>query len=367
MNLFIELHEARFGTTERRFGAGWENLFTELFGFFLAADLSAATALARLFFGGREVVVTVVTTQPSLAQGIADLRIEFADGTHLHVENKFDAPLGHQQLQRYLGDGRLALVSRCNQSVAPEVFGCSDYLHPVDRDYFNWADVYEALPPATEAPRGFGALRDHFRGYMRELGLAPSALTSEWRRLFEDRTDAQNQMVQRDFGRLLDPVKSALRSRGLRVGDVSHKGKQAYAPSGAWWRHLYVTPSRVRADYLDASDAVAFDPGYEGLVVELVCDSAARESAWAVFKAVCAGFTDSQGHTWCAVKPQPIGRDRLRVALAAPLPPFLKHESGLSTILSASALEALEQLLTAETGVTHSSAPPNNALPTART
>jgi hypothetical protein len=72
-----------------------------------------------------------------------------------------------------------------------------------------------------------------FRGYIRELGLAPTALTSEWRRLFEDKTDEVSQPVQKDFGRLLDPVKSALRDRGLRVDDVSQKGKQAYAP-GAW-------------------------------------------------------------------------------------------------------------------------------------
>ena len=83
---------------------------------------------------------------------------------------------------------------------------------------------------------------------MRELGLAPTNLPSEWRRLFEDRTDEENKRAQKDFGRLLDPVKSALRDRGLRVSDAAYKGKYADAPPGAWWRHLFVLPSRVRAD-----------------------------------------------------------------------------------------------------------------------
>ena len=51
MNLFIELHETKFGTSERRFGTGWENLFTEQLAFFLNADLPAATDLAHLYLG----------------------------------------------------------------------------------------------------------------------------------------------------------------------------------------------------------------------------------------------------------------------------------------------------------------------------
>jgi hypothetical protein len=141
MNLFIELHEARYGTVERRFGAGWENLFTEQLAFFLSADLGAATALAQLFLGGEEIAVTAVTTQSRVAYGIPDLRLDFADGTFLHVEHKFDTPLGYRQLQRYLCEGRLTLVSRCSQTVDPEVLSCSDYLRPPDRHYFHWVDV----------------------------------------------------------------------------------------------------------------------------------------------------------------------------------------------------------------------------------
>lgn len=69
MNLFIELHEARFGTAERRFGTGWENLFTEQLAFFLAADLGAATGLARLFLKRKETAVVGVIAQQSRASG----------------------------------------------------------------------------------------------------------------------------------------------------------------------------------------------------------------------------------------------------------------------------------------------------------
>lgn len=145
---------------------------------------------------------------------------------------------------------------------------------------------------------------------------------------------------------------------------MSHKGKQAYAPPGAWWRHLYVQPSRVRADYLDASDVTAFDPGFEGLVVEMVCEDSESERAWAVYDAVRAGFTDSKGRMWYAAKPRAItGTRRLRVSLAAPLVPLLKVPD-LSRILSTSALEALEQLLAAAAHVMRSS-PPNALEPSA--
>jgi hypothetical protein len=259
MSLFIELHEGRYGTTERRFGSGWENLFTEQLAFFLCADLGAAASLTRLFVG-RDHSFRGISTQQSLIDGIPDLRIDLADGGCIHVEHKFDAALGHEQLQRYLKNGKVALVSRCGQTVPEEVLKCVDYLRPPDRHYFSWPDVYGALSDLPDAPEGFGALRAHFQGYMRELGLGPPP-PAEWRGLFDDRTDEANQRVQRDFGRLLDAVKFALRDRGLRVQDVSHKGKQAYAPSGAAWRHLYVKPDRVRADYMEAADAKPFDPG----------------------------------------------------------------------------------------------------------
>ena len=105
----------------------------------------------------------------------------------------------------------------------------------------------------------------------------------------------------------------------------------------------------------------AFDPGFEGLVVELVCEGSESEPAWTVYEAVRAGFTDSEGRTWYAVKPRPIaGTRRLRVSLAVPLVPLLKGQPDLSRVLSKSATEALEHLLAAAAHVR--SSPPNNAL-----
>lgn len=344
-NIFIELHEARFGNADRRFGSGWENLFTEQLAFFLASDLPAATALARTLVGGTDVTVEGITTQIVATEGIPDLRLEFVGGTCLYVENKFDAPLGPTQLERYLALGRVVLVSRCNQLVPADVLRRPDYLRPNDRDYFRWRDVYDALLRADAAPAGFGELREHFKGYMRELGLAPSALTSEWRRLFEERTEAENQIVQKDFGRLLDPVTAQLRSRGLKVQDVSHKGKQAYSRDGSIWRHLYVKPELVRADFLEALDCAPFEPGYEGLVVELVFDSSYLATVRHIHEAVSSEGQNLREHNWYVVRPRAIGSDRLRLSLAAPLVPYLRNGTDISHSLSESALWALERLL----------------------
>ncbi len=343
-NILIELHEAWFGGTDRRFGSGWENLFTEQFGFFLACDLPAATALARTLVDGADMTVEGISTQVVATEGIPDLRLEFAGGSCLYVENKFDAPLGPAQLERYLALGRVALVSRCNQSVPADVLNHPDYHRPRDRDYFHWRDVYDALLGAEAAPAGFGGLREHFKGYMRELGLAPSALTSEWRRLFEERTETENQVVQRDFGRLLDPVKAQLRSRGLKVQDVAHKGKQAYAPNGSLWRHLYVKPDRVRADFLEAFDCAPFEPGYEGLVVELVFDSSRIGSVHEIHEALRSERQDLGAHNWYIIGPRAIGRDRVRLSLATPLAPYFRKVESISHSLSESALWALERL-----------------------
>jgi hypothetical protein len=346
-NIFIELHEARFGNGDRRFGSGWENLFTEQLAFFLASDLPAATALARTFMGGADVTVEGISTQVVTPDGIPDLHLDLVGGTCLYVENKFDAPLGPSQLERYLRSGRVALVSRCNQSVSADVLQRADYCRPNDRDYFQWRDVYNALLGAEAAAAGFGGLREHFKGYMRELGLAPSALTSEWRRLFDDRTDASNQSVQKDFGRLLDPVRSQLRSRGLRVQDVSHKGKQAYSPAGSVWRHLYVKPGLVRADYLEAVDCAPFEPGYEGLIVEFVFDLSCLDTVRHIHELVSSDRQNLSEHRWYVVRPRPIGSDRIRFSLASPLVPYLQDRRDISHSLSDAALWALERLLSA--------------------
>lgn len=356
-NIFIELHEARFGSVDQRFGSGWENLFTEQLAFFLACDLPAATALARTLDGGTEGTVEGVCTQVVATDGIPDLRLEFAEGAYLYVENKFDAPLGPKQLERYLGLGRVALISRRSQSVPAEVLQNTDYIRPKDRDHFYWHDVYNSLLRADEAPKDFGGLREHFKGYMRELGLAPSALISEWRRLFEERTDPENQIVQKDFGRLLDPVKAQLRGRDFKVQDVSHKGKQAYSPSGSLWRHLYVKPERVRADFLEAVDCAPFEPGYEGLVVSLVFDSSRSATVQKIHETLLYERRHLGERNWYVIRPRSIGRDRLRLSLAAPLVLYLREGTDTSRSLTESALWALERLM----NVVSKMADPGNA------
>lgn len=344
-NIFIDLHEAKFSSKDRRFGSGWEDLFTEQFAFFLASDLHAATALARTLMGGADVTVQGVSTQVVAAEGIPDLRFEFVGGACLYVEHKFDAPLGPAQLQRYLSMGPVALVSRCNQSVPADVLNSRHYHRPTNRDYFHWRDVYDALSRSDAAPAGFGALREHFKGYMRELGFAPSALTSEWQRLFQKGNGAENQAIQKDFGRLLDPVMAQLRSRGLKVQDVAHKGKQAYSPVGSLWRHLYVRPDRVRADFLETIDSAQFEPGYEGLVVDLVFDSSHEATVARIHEALLAERQDLGMHNWYVVRPRTISTDRLRLSLASPLVPHLRSGEDISSSLSESALWALDRLL----------------------
>jgi hypothetical protein len=347
-NLFIELHEAKCGTDEHRLGTGWENLFTEQFAFFLAADLPAATAVAHMLLFGKEVSVKSVSTQVNGPEGTPDLQLGFVEGGCLYLEHKFDSPLGLSQLERYLKLGqKVALVSRCNQSVHADVLNVSNYCRPADRDYFHWVDIYEALRNAEPSPEGFGALRNHFLAYMRELGLAP--ISPELRPLFDTRTDPAIQAMQKEFGRWLDPVKAEFRKRGFRVEDVSHSGKQAYAQSGEPWRHLYVRPDIVRADYLRKNDYAAFDPGYEALVAEIVFDKDRSDVASATYKTLCDGAAcpDGQDCFWYAVSPRPINRDRIRVSLATPLAPYFRREAGLSKTLCASALWAIDTLLQA--------------------
>jgi hypothetical protein len=291
------------------------------------------------------------------ADGIPALRLEFAGGACLYIENKFDALLGPKQLDRYLDLGRVALISRRNQSVPADVLRCPNYLRPSDRDYFHWRDVYNALLRAETAPKGFGGLREHFKGYKRELGLAPSALTSEWRRLFEEGTDARNQIVQKDFGRLLDPVRAQLRARGFKVQDVSHKGKQAYSSAGSLWRHLYVKPDRVRADLLEAVDCAPFEPGNEGLVVEFVFDSSRSATVEKIPEKLLYEKQHLGEHNWYVMSPRSIGSDRTRLSLAAPLVPYLREGTDISRSLTESALWALERLLNAVSKV----ADPGNA------
>jgi hypothetical protein len=352
LNIFIELHESRFGGPDTRFGSGWENLFTEQLAFFLTADLPAATALAQALSRDDSIRAKGVATQLKFDGGIPDLRLECEGCTSIYLENKFEAPLGQGQLESYLTLGRVALVSRRSQSVPAKVLSNPSYLRPTDRHYFHWSDVYTALAQAEAPPAGFGALRAHFKGYMRELGLAPSALTTEWRRLFEERTAPGNRDVQRDFGFLLEPVSANLRGLGLEVKAVSHKGKMALSPPGSEWSHLYVKPERVRADLLEATDCALFEPGYEGLVVELVFEASRVTTMRTIHEALRGASQDLRSRGWCVVRPRAIGRDRRRLSLATPLVPYLQQRERMSQALSESALWALDRLLSAAASAT---------------
>lgn len=345
LNLFISYHEEKVGSADRRFGTGWENLFTEQLAFFFAADLPSASAVARMMLKRDNVEVTGVATQVAFDEGRPDLHLDLAEGTSLYLEHKFDSPLEESQLQRYLSLGPVALISRRNQVVAPEVLKNGYYIRPTDRDYYRWEDVYSALPKGTDAPKGFGELREHFRGYMRELGLAPITIQSEWRRLFDDREDPENQKVQKQFGNLLDPVGYALRERGMKVVGRSHKGKRAIAMPGSKWLHCYVEPAIVRADYLPTSDCQSFDPGYEALIVDMVFDS--RQAAESTFNELRPPVKDALGNEWYRVRPHPVSRDRFGVSLATPLVPLLTSEADLPSRLSQGALAAVDALISA--------------------
>jgi hypothetical protein len=131
-NLFIDLHETTYGTTERRFGRGWENLFTDQYAFFLSADLPSATTVARTLFPGLEASVHRVETQVVSDVGIPDFCFELTTGKRLYVEHKFDARLNETQLQRYVALGRVALISRTNQSIPKDVLDSPNYSHPTD-------------------------------------------------------------------------------------------------------------------------------------------------------------------------------------------------------------------------------------------
>lgn len=272
-NLFIELHECRVGEDGRRFGSGWEDLFTDQLAFFLSCDLAAASALAAMLLGDGAARVADVEVQPSTEDGRPDLALNLDDERTLFVENKVDAALQPQQLERYLEHGLVALVSRRTLSVREPTLEHMGYLQPRRGEHWTWEDVFRALPLPEEAPAGHGALREAFRSYMRELGFAPTNLSEKWRRLFDDRTEKENRRVQKEFGRLLNAAKSLLRrAYGFRVTDVSHKGKMAYAPEHASWQHLYVHPVRLRSETVPGEVRAVFEPGYEALTVEVVYD-----------------------------------------------------------------------------------------------
>lgn len=324
-NLFIDLHECRVGDEDRRFGTGWEDLFTDQLAFYLACDPAAAAAVAAALLGEEEAEVTSVEAQPSGDDGRPDLALRRPEGPDLLVEHKFDAPLHGGQLRRYLRRGVVALVSRRNLTVSDEVARDENYLRPSRGEHFRWEQVFDALPLPGDPPEAHETLRETFRSYMRELGLAPSGLGDQWRRLFEDRTVEENQRVQKEFGRWLNGVATHLREEWeLEVQDVSHKGKQAWAPPEEPWNHLYVYPRRLPSETVPGPLRGRYEPGYEALAVEVVFEEKDVDAAEALLGRLPGGFEDPDGIAWDRIGQSPISRARVRVTVATPLPPLLE-------------------------------------------
>lgn len=345
-NLFSRLHECRIGDEESRFGSGWEDLFTEQFGFYLSCDLSAASSLAAVLLNEPTASVAEVETWRSFESGSPDMVVKLDNGTLLLLEHKVEASLQPRQLERYLQHGLVALVSRGNINVPRPVLEHEDYLQPTRREHYSWEDVFRALPSPQDPPPSHEALREAFRSYMRELGFAPSDLTSKWRRLFRNRLENENRRVQEEFGRFLNGVKAYLREGyGLKVQDVSYKGKQGYSPSGEIWRHLYVNPRRLQAEEVPKAVRPRFEPGYEALTVDVVYDEEQDEEARELLGRLPSSYKDSSGHQWHRISTLPISRDRLRVTVATPLALFFEDEDGLGERLDMASREAVDVVL----------------------
>lgn len=345
-NLFSRLHECRIGDEESRFGSGWEDLFTEQFGFYLSCDLSAAHSLAGALLDEPAATVSEVETWRSFESDSPDMVLGLEDGRLLLLEHKVEASLQPRQLERYLQHGLVALVSRGNLNAPRAALEHDDYLQPTRGEHYSWEDVFRALPSPEDPPSSQRALREAFRSYMRELGFAPSNLTSKWRRLFRDRTEEENRRVQEEFGRLLNGVKAYLREGyDLEVQDVSYKGKQGYAPAGTTWRHLYVNPRRLQAEEVPKAVRSQFGPGYEALTVDVVFDEEQDEEARELADRLPSSYEDSSGHRWHRIGILPISQHRLRVTVATPLSPFFEDEDGLGERLDTASRETVDLVL----------------------
>lgn len=344
-NLFIELHECKIGNDADRFGSGWEDLLTAQLAFYLRCDYAAAKTVASALLE-EQVEVVDVTLQPSTRDGQPDLAFRLSDGRDLFLEHKIDSLLQPNQLRRYLNHGIVALISRRNITVPGVVLNHDDYIRPQDRPHFSWEDIFRALPAPDDPPTGHGQLRELFRSYMRELGLAPSNLPKHWKKLFEDRTEPENRRIQKEFGRLLNGVKLNLRQKfGLSVSDVSHKGMMAFAPNRTAWEHLYVYPRRLPAETVPRNMRERFEPGYESLAIEVVYDENKSEEVNELLTGLPVSFMDSMGHRWHRIGKSPISQNRIRVTVASPLPPFLAKDAALGVCLQMALEEPLNLVM----------------------
>ena len=86
-------------------------------------------------------------------------------------------------------------------------------------------------------------------------------------------------------------------------------------------------PTQLAVDTLPRTLRPIFAPGGEALAVEVIYDQQDAASGITLAASLPASLRDAFGHAWHRIPPRPIGTDRLRVALATPLPAFIagKH------------------------------------------
>ena len=85
-------------------------------------------------------------------------------------------------------------------------------------------------------------------------------------------------------------------------------------------------PTQLAVDTLPRTLRPIFAPGGEALAVKVIYDQEAAASGIALAESLPSTLSDAFGQTWYRIPPRPMGTDRLRVALATPLPSFIAGE-----------------------------------------
>jgi hypothetical protein len=186
-------------------------------------------------------------------------------------EHKLDAPLGPQQLERYLdfarGRGRktrLALVTGSVAYVPSALLLDGDYVRPNEGPlgYFRWEEFYPIV-----ASRSEGLARE-FTIYMEELGLRPCD-TREWSDLFTNPARANDFAPQwADVARHFKTLGATVIRYKSRTPALLIKGPQS------WLRQLYLKPvprtsgkvESMRGPYLSARVAIDGDQASQAVL-----------------------------------------------------------------------------------------------------
>jgi hypothetical protein len=317
-NVFLYYHD------EVREDAAFENLLTEVTGFFLSCDRDALASFCAMLLGDGSEEAVGIETQARQTLGTPDMLVRFRSGRHLIIENKTESPLGPQQLENYLKEletsgGYLTLISKRPQHVGECVLKNVHYKQPSARLHFTWRDIYawvHALSGANESP-----MRQYFKEYLETCGFAPSHLPGEWPRLFADRTDEGKQKIQVEFGDVvLSAVEALFKANDFRLSRVAHKGWQATPRTEGQhrYRHLVILPLPSRAAFL--RDERRKFVSEEVFAVGLVYDRA--EDAEAMY-ATAPQLYAEENRTWVALPPHAINPGRWRLEFATALRPFL--------------------------------------------